>query len=179
MPKIYSKSYTRYLKRKNRIETVTKSIDWNSLIANNETSNSVSADNYSDELDVTDNTASPIQNIHDRHSGVFNQPIEDDKSSSGESDDQTEQNDDMIMASFLALFFSANLTQTALKLVIEHTQLFTNIELPKSFDQLMSKLHQQQLLKTRKFFCQKCQIEFNYEDLIISKQRKCQRCDVK
>ena len=78
MPKINSKSYTRYLKRKDRIETVSKSINWNSLIANNETSNSVSADNYSDELDVTDNTASPIQNIHDRHSGVFNQTIDND-----------------------------------------------------------------------------------------------------
>ena len=51
MPKIYSKSYTRYLKRKDRIETVSKSINWNSLIANNETSNSVSSDNYSDELE--------------------------------------------------------------------------------------------------------------------------------
>ena len=74
------------------------------------------------------------------------------------SDDEflIEQDESKLYASLIALFFSGNLTQTALKLVIKHTQLLTSIKLPKDFDQLMSKIETHELKYNEKWFGQIC-----------------------
>ena len=88
-----------------------------------------------------------------------------------------EPQEDKICASLLTLFYSGNLTQSAFKLVLEHTQLLTQVTLPKSFDQLLIKMkvfESDEYNKT--WFCQKCKKKTN---LICSKQRACLICKEK
>lgn len=85
-------------------------------------------------------------------------------------------NDDLLCTSLLTLFFSANLTQEALKLVIEHTQLLTNIKIPKTFNQLMSRILDEKPDYTKTWYCKTCN---SYVELSDCKQRICSTCNSK
>ncbi len=88
-----------------------------------------------------------------------------------------EPREDSIYASLLTLFYSGNLTQSAFKLLLEHTQLLTQINLPKSFDQLLNKMKIFESNNYNKtWFCQKCKKE---TELVYSKQRSCLICNEK
>ena len=93
------------------------------------------------------------------------------------SNDYQGPREDSIYASLLTLFYSGNLTQSAFKLVLEHTQLLTQIILPKSFDQLLNKMkifESNDYNKT--WFCQNCKKQ---TELVYSKQRSCLICNEK
>jgi len=72
----------------------------------------------------------------------------------------------------MTLFFCGNLTQTALKLIIQHTQLFTHIQIPKTFDQLISRI-EEELNYDKVWFCQTCNTEVKLDN---NKQRYCKKC---
>jgi len=65
------------------------------------------------------------------------------------------------------------MTQTALKKVIELMQLLTPVKLPKTFDQLLSKLETQNLVYKKIWYCQICNEEV---ELNGNKQRHCSIC---
>jgi len=75
----------------------------------------------------------PIENI-DSNVELVNE-------NNGEEPEPTEfdKPDQLLFGSLLSLFLSGNLTQSAFKLVLEHTQLLTDIQLLISLDQLLSK----------------------------------------
>ena len=116
-------------------------------------SSSIINDNYHIHL-INDNSVlnlepldSPVENLSDIDD--FNQnhildeiKITDSETTHSSIDDnnKSQPTEDLICASLLSTFFSANLTQQALKTVIELTQLFTGIEIPKSFNQLMLRI---------------------------------------
>ena len=116
----------------------------------------------------------PIENLHEDNfdNSLDITIIESNKSNDDNSD---EQNEDLVYTSLLTLFYSTNMTQDALKLVIEHTQLFTNISIPKSFNALASKVVQNQsdLNYKKVWYCQSCSSEVK---LVNSKQRMCSKC---
>ncbi len=90
--------------------------------------------------------------------------------------DITEPSEDLLYYSLLTLFFSGNFTQSAFKLALEHTQLFTKIKIPKTIDQLIAKIEDEKLTYTKKWFCQNCKQELTLEN---NKQRKCLICSNK
>jgi hypothetical protein len=82
---------------------------------------------------------------------------------------------DLICASVLTLFFSSNLTQSSLELIIKHTQLFNQIELPKSFNSMVNTLVNKEDLKyEKKWYCQSCE---SYFELDYNKSRRCSKCN--
>ena len=87
-----------------------------------------------------------------------------------DSEFEIEKNENLVVASLIAMFFRGNLTQTAFKLVIEHTQLLTPIKLPKTLDQLLGRLEQEELTNTKQWFCQSCIKKIT---LANNKQRRC------
>jgi len=87
--------------------------------------------------------------------------------------ENNEQNEKFICASLITLFFDSNLTQSALKKVIELMQLLTPIKLPKTFDQLLSKLETENLAYNKIWYCQNCNDEV---ELARNKQRNCLKC---
>ena len=88
----------------------------------------------------------------------------------------TTNEESLMCASLLTVFFSGHLTQTALKLVIEHTQLFTANKLPKSFNQLILRVQNEKLEYEKIWFCQNCHLKIDLND---SKQRICLTCNQK
>lgn len=87
-----------------------------------------------------------------------------------------EENQEILFASLISLFFRGNFTQSAFKSVIEFTQLLTPIKLPKDFDKLMRQIDQEKLNFTKNWFCQKC---LKYVSLSQSKQRNCENCNTR
>lgn len=92
------------------------------------------------------------------------------------ADDNNPPNENILCASLLTVFFNANLTQEALKIVIEHTQLFTNIKIPKTFNQLMVRINNEKLDYEKVWFCQYCEVKC---ELSNTKQRICSSCNNK
>jgi hypothetical protein len=90
-----------------------------------------------------------------------------------EIDNLIEPSEEILYNSLLTLFFSGNFTQSAFKLLLEHTQLFTNIKLPKSIDQIITKIEEEKLTYSKKWYCQNCKEEVNLEN---NKQRNCFKC---
>ena len=85
-------------------------------------------------------------------------------------------NESLISASLLAVFFSGNLTQSSLKSVIELTQLFTNIKIPKTFNQLFENITEENVSYSKTWHCQTC---LKKVELLHSKQRSCSGCNNK
>jgi len=86
-----------------------------------------------------------------------------------EEDDQV----NYISTSLLALFFAGNLTQTSLKLITEYVQMFTQIKIPKSFNQLLNYTNIKPFAYTKQFYCQNC---LKYVVLSRPQQRQCSQC---
>lgn len=134
----------------------------------------ISNDQFLSNFDETSNLSDPIENLHeDNFENSLDITII--ESNNSNDDNSDEQNEDLVYTSLLTLFYSTNMTQDAFKLVIEHTQLFTNISIPKSFNALASKVVQNQsdLNYKKVWYCQSCSSEVK---LVNSKQRMCSKC---
>lgn len=187
--KNYSRGHLSFLKRKRRNEEAAANLDLDSYLAVEiETSDSI----VNDSPDVNDSTTNTIlqpsvlyeeENLHDLSETFLDnqsniQPLIDNDDmvifeSQIDNQFEIEKNEKLLFAALIATFYSCNLTQTALRIVIEFTQLLTPIKIPKSFDQLMSKIESEQLNYYKTWFCQKCVVQVM---LINNKQRNCLKC---
>ena len=86
--------------------------------------------------------------------------------------------EDTISTALLSLFFSANLTKTALESTIQLIQLLVpDIRIPKTFDQLILRVQEYNLKYEKHWFCQKCKEFVRKETSGDSKQRICLNCN--
>lgn len=80
---------------------------------------------------------------------------------------------ELIHSALLALFFSGNFTQASFKMVLEFTQLFTDLQIPSNFNQLIQTIGEENIEYSKKWFCNKCQIQI---EPTKSNQRICTVC---
>jgi hypothetical protein len=75
-----------------------------------------------------------------------------------------------ISAALLTLFFSGDFTKTALAKTIELMQLLTNEKLPKTFNQLLTRLQANPIEYSKRWYCQPCD---EFVELNNQYQRRC------
>jgi len=87
-----------------------------------------------------------------------------------------EKNLNLLCCSLLTLFFRENITQSALKTIIEHTQLFTKLKIPKSLNQLFALLTdpKDKVEYSRVWYCKNCKLKVQLNN---PKQRFCKDCN--
>ena len=179
--KNYSKSHLRALRRKRKIEEAASNLDLDAYLGNTienpdadtETANNNFIINDDENIDLRNNDS--FDN-HSNEISSLNEINETDEITSYHSKSNIENDEKMLFAALIATFYSGNLTQTALRTVIEFTQVLTPVRIPKSFDQLISKLDLEKLNYYKIWLCQKCVVKVM---LINNKQRHCQICQTK
>ena len=72
---------------------------------------------------------------------------------------QQQANEELVCASIFAVFYSGNISQSALSLVSELTRLFTGIKIPKKFDQILKKNSSNNISYKKLWYCSNCKKE--------------------
>ena len=88
-----------------------------------------------------------------------------------EMDTKTKQK--QISLALLTLFFSGDFTKTGLSKIIELTQMFSDVKLPKAFVNLINRLEKSPIKYEKKWFCVEC---FAYVEIENQYQRRCTQC---
>lgn len=89
-------------------------------------------------------------------------------------DSKTKQK--QICMALLTLFFSGDFSKTGLSKIIEFTQIFNDVKLPKSFINLINRLDKNPIQYEKKWYCAKCAV---YVVLKHQYQRRCTTCNTK
>ena len=177
----YSNSHLSRLNKIRKLEERAANFDLENYLAENNSDsinqqNSIDNSNIINEENLDSISNNSFSNLSLNETSNFEEFERDDHDDEFQCQCGCHSNESLVNGALLATFFSGNLTQTALKTVIELTQLFTPTIIPKNFDFLMTKIVSEQLNYEKVWFCQHCVTKVT---LTNNKQRFCSTCKKK